>query len=143
ECVMWRDGRVFRSNDHGRSWAAPTRWTNWDTRSAVVVSPSGPDHMLQGRSDAVYETSDGGETWNYHQLGQAVVGIAYRSQDDVVAVTDTRVVLQSADGGVTGPPAASQPPSGHALRLVQSTRRPRTLFIITGDVDAPLVRSDD
>jgi photosystem II stability/assembly factor-like uncharacterized protein len=134
---------MFRSDDRGRSWAAPTRWTNWDTRSGVVVSPGGPDHMLQGRSDAIYETSDGGQTWNYHPLGQAVVGVVYRSQNDVVAVTVARVVLESGDGGVTWTPAASQPPSGQALRLVQSTRRPRTLFIITGDADAPLVRSDD
>ena len=134
---------MFRSDDHGRSWDAPTRWTNWDTRSAVVVSPGGPDHMLQGRSDAVYETSDGGQTWNYHPLGQAVVGIAYRSQDDVVAVTDTRVVLANADDGVTWTPTTRQPPAGRARRLVQSTRRPRTLFILTGDADAPLFRSDD
>ncbi len=134
---------MVRSNDHGRTWAAPTRWTNWDTRSGVVVSPDNPDHMLQGRSDAIYETSDGGQTWNYHKLDFAVVGIVFRSKDSVVAVTDTRVVLESADGGVTWTRAASQPPSGRARRLIESTRRPATLFIVTGDAQEPLVRSDD
>jgi photosystem II stability/assembly factor-like uncharacterized protein len=134
---------MFRSDDHGRTWAAPTPWTNWDTRSAVVVSPDNPDHLLQGRSDAVYETRDGGQTWNYDKLDLAVVGIAFRSNDSVVAVTDERAVIESADGGVTWTPAASQPPTGRARRLIQSTRRPATLFIVTGDAQEPLFRSDD
>src|SRR5205814_996606 len=68
---------MIRTDDHGRTWRAPTSWTNWDTRSEVVVSPGDPDHLLQGRSDAVYETHDGGQTWNYRQLGFPVAGIAF------------------------------------------------------------------
>ena len=139
---------MVRSDDHGRTWRTPTPWTNWDTRTPVVVSPEDPDHLLQGRSDAVYETHDGGQTWNYHKLGFAVVGIAFVSDLDVVGISDRRRVLRSSDGGISWALASSQPlpppPDGtFTLRLVQSTRRPNLLFVLSSDDTQALFRSDD
>jgi photosystem II stability/assembly factor-like uncharacterized protein len=138
---------MFRSDDHGRTWRPPTPWTNWDTRTQVVVSSEDPDHLLQGRSDAVYETHDGGQTWNYHQLGFPVVGLAFLSDTDVVGIGDQRQILRSNDGGINWTVGSSPfpaPPAGSAVpRLVQSSRRPNVLFVLTGDRDQPLFRSDD
>jgi photosystem II stability/assembly factor-like uncharacterized protein len=139
---------MVRSDDHGRTWRTPTPWTNWDTRTPVIVSPENPDHLLQGRSDAVYETHDGGQTWNYHKLGYAVVGIAFLSDLDVVGISDRRRIVRSSDGGISWALASSQPlpvpPDGNfTLRLVQSTRRPNVLFVLSSDDTQALFRSDD
>jgi photosystem II stability/assembly factor-like uncharacterized protein len=128
---------MVRSDDHGRTWRAPTPWTNWDTRSEVVVSPEDPDHLLQGRSDAVYETHDGGQTWNYRQLGFPVAGIAFLSDLDVIGISDQRRFVRSSDGGISWTVAADQPllipaPSSLLPRLVQSSRRPTFCSCCTG-----------
>jgi len=139
---------MVRSDDHGRTWRTPTPWTNWDTRTPVIVSPENPDHLLQGRSDAVYETHDGGETWNYHKVGFPVLGIAFVSDLDVVGISDRRRILRSSDGGISWALPSSQPlpppPDGiFTLRLVQSTRRPNVLFVLSSDDAQALFRSDD
>jgi photosystem II stability/assembly factor-like uncharacterized protein len=146
--TTYGDQFLYRSDDHGRSWLGPWPWTNYDTKSPVAVSATEGRHMLQGRTDGVYETRDGGATWIWRKLGVAVVSIAFVSDAGVVALTDKLQVLRSADGGTTWAPSPNQLPTGVApqavaVKLVHSASHPETLFIITRDPKAPVFRSRD
>ncbi|MFD7627796.1 F510_1955 family glycosylhydrolase [Streptomyces sp. NPDC059851] len=67
------DGKVVASSD-GRSWTERGRLPG-GVRPAVLNAAS-PTHLLAAdTNDAVYETKDGGRTWNaVHQPGQATTG---------------------------------------------------------------------
>ena len=137
---------MSRSDDRGRTWSAPTAVTNWGTRSAIVVSPDDPKLLLQGRDGGVYQTRDGGGTWNYVPIsGQGVVGVAFLSGSEVLAVSDTRQLLHSSNGGDDWTVVAPNPmPVGYTRGIVRSVLHPGTLFVLTGGgPDAPLFRSDD
>jgi len=137
---------MSRSDDRGRTWSAATAVTNWGTRSSIVVSPDDPNLLLQGRDGGVYQTRDGGRTWNYVSIsGQGVVGLAFLSGSEVLAVSDTRQLLHSSNGGDDWAVVSPNPmPVGFTRGIVRSVMHPGTLFVLTGgNPDAPLYRSDD
>jgi hypothetical protein len=146
-CLYVTQGAVMsRSDDRGQTWRPSTPVTNWGTRSPIVVSPYDPDLLLQGRDGGIYQSRDGGGTWNYFAISSVgVVSLVFMSANDVLAISDQRQLLRSNNGGDDWTMVTPNPmPAGFTRGLVRSITRPGTLFTLTGGPpDAPLYRSDD
>ena len=55
-------GAVFKSSDDGHTWKALTGIDGKSVRS-LAMAPSDPDILVAGALDGVYQTRDGGATW--------------------------------------------------------------------------------
>jgi photosystem II stability/assembly factor-like uncharacterized protein len=57
-------GSVFKSSDDGHSWKALAAMEGKSVRS-LAIAPSDPNTLVAGALDGVFQTRDGGDTWQH------------------------------------------------------------------------------
>lgn len=116
--------RIYRSNNGGTSWTElPTTDFTFGVQVRVnlsAVSPTNPDVVLgvvpasvgtDFIGDALYRTTDGGQTWTQVvAFSGEIRGVLFRGNGtDVIAGTPDDGVRYSADGGATWPTMTEAP----------------------------------
>src|SRR4029450_4485841 len=119
---------VFRSTDHGATWALRTTGLVGSDVRALVAVPASPSTVYAGTyGDGVHRSTDGGQSWHRRGLtGRFVYDLAMHKSSSltVYAATD-RGVYKTTDGGsswrrittgVVGVNSIAAPQSTHATR---------------------------
>jgi photosystem II stability/assembly factor-like uncharacterized protein len=141
-------GGVFKSVDHGRTWAALDRTIGRRDVRAVAVDPHDPDVVYAGTaSDNVYKSADGGATWRFSGNGVAIASIlalAIDPNDPSVVLAGTAAppangaaggIFRSADGGATWHQASvSGLPGAGATSFAFDSFDSRTVYAAAGYV---------
>ena len=142
-----QDGLLI-SNDAGAHWHSPSQ-NIAGTVSSLAASPTEPEVIYAGTSNRLYQTIDGGTTWQEQPLGlpgktegvRSIGAIAVdplHSTRVVAGVNET--IYRSFNGGTTW--TAVSPAIGHRITaLLYDPARPGTLF--AGTHDGRLLRSTD
>ena len=117
--------------DRGRTWSVAGTSATVPFAEAIVASPENNGMLLAGAADALYRSTDGGDTWQRVVIG-AVLAVAAAPGLWLVG-TESDGVLRSEDEGITwtGANAGLLDLTVTALAVSPSFERDRTAFLGT------------
>ena len=149
------DGRLYRSEDNGRSWAL--------LRGGLPPNPPLADLALapggallaglgdMGRGGGIYRSTDGGATWQVSSDGLTdllVQEVVWATDSTAFARTQKRGLFRSQDGGQSWEPlgagyAVEGKAQAGALAVSPDFASDRTLFLARSGGISALLRSTD
>jgi len=130
-------GGIWKSTDHGATWAPKTDRLPWNQMGAVAIDPADPTIVYAGAvfspGPSLFKSIDGGETWSViggpAMLGQFVTRIVLPAPGVVLVATFINGLYRSVDGGTT---FGSNPLSGQAWDLHVDTATPGKVYATIG-----------
>jgi photosystem II stability/assembly factor-like uncharacterized protein len=146
----WRT--LSMSSDHGSTWTQLVQLSGLPATSPVAADPLDDLHFLAGSRMGIYETTDGGHTWIPYPIGGNdpidVADIVFASRDTAIALTTSvglgGAIYRSDDGGSSFRAYGTVPFAvATTARLRHSAAHPATWFVVPGDGQTPIHRSDD
>ncbi len=119
-------GEIFKSADGGNSWICVSENVAITSGvGAIAVANGNPDTVLAGSGNALYRSTDGGQTWTtvISASGLNVMEILIHPvHSHIILVASSNGLLKSTDGGTTFQTVISKPcydvksrPGNHAV----------------------------
>jgi len=106
-------GEIFKSADGGLSWTCVSEnVTITSGVGAIAVANGNPDTVLAGSGNALYRSTDGGQTWTtlISASGLNVMEILiHPANSQIILVASWSGLLKSTDGGTTFQTVISKP----------------------------------
>ena len=121
-------GRIFATNDTGRTWERRTPVT---TENLMDIQMNGNEGWIAGYDGTILHTSDGGKTWAKQNSGTTLSLEALFFLDDKIGwmVGWAGTILHTADGGKTWTPVKT---SGASWSLSSVFFKDANLGLISG-----------
>lgn len=135
------NGRLFRTDDGGRTWAFVS-----DERGAagLAAHPTERDTLFAADGTRVWRSADAGATWapfaDERAVGRAV-GLALSRDATLLLTASTQGVRRSADGGLTWEPARFEEEPRGVTHVAMAPGDPSLAW--AGTYDGVLFKSED
>jgi photosystem II stability/assembly factor-like uncharacterized protein len=136
-------GGLYRSADGGNTWALEALGAANPTVFAVAIDPAHPASVYAGTDHGLFESFDGGATWNAaSEVSGSVFSLAIDpASGSVYAGTDASGVFLSRNGGTTWMPSSTGLPDASVYALAVDRSKPGLLY--AGTQDGGVFRSPD
>jgi photosystem II stability/assembly factor-like uncharacterized protein len=136
-------GGLYRSADGGNTWSVEALGAANLTVFAVAIDPAHPASVYAGTDHGLFESFDGGATWNAApEMSGSVFSLAIDPPSGTVyAGTDASGVFLSRNGGATWMPSSTGLPAASVYTLAVDRGKPGVLY--AGTRDSGIFRSPD
>ncbi len=115
---------VIKSVDAGQTWTM-TGTTSFNPKK-ILVHPTNSNKVFVTTPVGIFESADGGTSWNHRLVGVDVEDIEFKTDDPVIMFssgnsTNTTTIHRSADGGITWTAITSGITNGNGRTLLGVT----------------------
>jgi hypothetical protein len=130
---------LYRSDDRGTTWVAPTASPALFTGHiwSVDVQRGDSTRLLAGTTEGYAVSTNRGASWSYYSFFQSTAAVAFDpvTPANAIAIDFSGQVHRSVDGGLTWPMVLQAPflDLSTVGRIAYSTSRPGRILIATSD----------